>query len=146
MWTWLRVISTGLRGVAATETTSVPLKRPLLTALCRRLLVPDLCGDQDRFRAAGLTCLEPPESDRHWKVRLHGALCLRPTDQSCHHETWLHLDFVDWQDVQPHREKYNRRVVLKERPAPYLHGKQKGRISDVRRVLCGQRVHPHQVT
>ena len=52
--------------------------------------------------------LEPPESDRHWKVRLHGAfsvphevLDLRPTDQSCHHEGWLHFDFVGWHDVQP---------------------------------------------
>ena len=37
------------------------------------------------------------------EVNKHGAfsiprktLGLRPTDQSCHHETWLHLDFVDW--------------------------------------------------
>ena len=41
-------------------------------------------------------------SDRYWKVRMQGAfsiprktLGLRPNDQSCHHETWLHLDFVD---------------------------------------------------
>ena len=50
----------------------------------------DVCG----FR-------KPPASDRHWKVRLCGAfsiprdgLGLRPTDQSCHHEAWLHLDSV----------------------------------------------------
>ena len=37
--------------------------------------------------------LKPPESDRQWKVRLHGAfstpcdvLGQRPKDQSCHHE------------------------------------------------------------
>ena len=55
--------------------------------------------------------LKLPESDQHWKVRLHGAftiprdvLGLRPNDRSCHHETWLHLDFVDWQVVQPQRE------------------------------------------
>ena len=48
----------------------------------------------------------PPGSDRYWKVRMHGAfsiprrtLGLRPTDQSCHHETWLHLDFVDWRNT-----------------------------------------------
>ena len=34
--------------------------------------------------------LKPPGSDRFWKVNKHG----RPTDQSCHHEAWLHLDFV----------------------------------------------------
>ena len=51
--------------------------------------------------------LKPPDSDRYWKVRMHGALStprktlsLRPTDQSCHHETWLHLDFVDWRNSQ----------------------------------------------
>ena len=43
---------------------------------------------------------------------MHGAfsiprktLALRPTDQSCHHETWLHLDFVDWRNCEPHHEE-----------------------------------------
>ena len=82
--------------------------------------------------------LEPPESNRHWKVRLHGAFSiprdvfgLRPTDQSCHHETWLHPDFVGWDDVQPQREKHCQRILPKERSSPYHYGKQKGRISDV---------------
>ena len=111
--------------------------------------------------------LKPPESDRHWKVRLHGAFSiphgapgLRPTDQRCHHETWLHLDF-EWQDVQPQREKYHRGILLKERPAPYHHGKQKRRISDIMSdhslsswhcdhsrasiKYYVERVHPHQV-
>ena len=64
--------------------------------------------------------LKPPDSDRYWKVRLHGAfsiprktLGLRPIDQSCHHETWLHLDFVDWREGQSQREKYNQRIFLK---------------------------------
>ena len=42
--------------------------------------------------------LKPTGSDRYWKVHKHGALSiprrklsLRPTVQSCHHETWLHL-------------------------------------------------------
>ena len=36
-----------------------------------------------------------------WEVPEHGfsiprkTLGLRPTDQCCHHETWLHLDFVE---------------------------------------------------
>ena len=70
--------------------------------------------------------LKPPASDRHWKVRLHGAfsiprdvLGLRPTDQRCHHEAWLHLDFV------------RQRILLKERSSPYHHGKKRGRISDI---------------
>ena len=42
--------------------------------------------------------LKPPGSDRFWNVNKHGAfsiprktLGLKPTDQSCHHETWLIL-------------------------------------------------------
>ena len=83
--------------------------------------------------------LEPPESVRHWKVLLHGAFSIlhealggiRLTDQSCHHEAWLHLDFVGWHDEQPQREKHDRRILLKERSAPYRYGKQKGHISDI---------------
>ena len=62
---------------------------------------------------------------------LRGALGIRPTDQSCHHEAWLHLDFVEWRNEQPHRERHDRRILLKERSTPYHCGKQKGHISDV---------------
>ena len=68
---------------------------PGLTALWGPGSIPnnraDICG-----------FLKPPGSDRYWKVRMHGAfsiprkaLGLRPNDQSGHHETWLHLEFVD---------------------------------------------------
>ena len=64
--------------------------------------------------------LKPPDSGRYWKVRMHGAfsiprttLGLLPIDQSCDHETWLHLDFVDWREGQSQREKYNQRIFLK---------------------------------
>ena len=85
--------------------------------------------------------LKPPGSDRYWKVRTHGAfsiprktLGLRPTDQSCHHETWLHLDFVDWRSTQSKHEEPDRRILLKERPAPPYQGAQKRRISDMMNV------------
>ena len=79
----------------------------------------------------------PPDSDRtmesssarrilHFSMKL-----LVPTDQSCHHEAWLHLDSVEWRSAQSHREKHDRRILLKERSAPYHYGKQKGHISDV---------------
>ena len=114
------VISTEMRSGAAMETILVLLKKPLLTALCQRTLatpplwrpglVPGCWADVCGF-------LRPPESDRYWKVRLHDAFSiphkapgLRPADPSCHHETWLHLEFVEGQDVQPQREKYNSRV------------------------------------
>ena len=95
------------------------------------------CSCTDRFLAIGLTCvgflnrLHPIDSG---KVRLHGAFstheALRPNDQSCHHEAWLHLDFVEWHDVQHQREKRCPRILLKERSSPYRYGKKSGRISE----------------
>ena len=85
--------------------------------------------------AIGLTFvvfLQPPESDRLWKVRLHGAfsvhrdvLGLRPNDQSCHHEAWLHLDFVGRNGIQLQREKPCQRILLEERSSPYRCGRKK---------------------
>ena len=82
--------------------------------------------------------LKLAESYGQWKVRQdgafsspHEALGIRPTDQSCHHEAWLHIAFVGWRDEQLHREKHDRRILLKERSAPYHYGKHKGHISDV---------------
>ena len=70
--------------------------------------------------------LKPSESDRQWKVRLHGhfsiprdVLGLRPNDQS-YHEAWLHLDCVGWHDIQLQREKPCQRILLKERSSMTL--------------------------
>ena len=69
---------------------------------------------------------------------MHGAFCLprktvglRPTDQSCHHETRLHLDIVDWRNSRSHYGEPDRRILLKERRAPHHHGQHKRRISDI---------------
>ena len=68
--------------------------------------------------------LTPPGSQRFRKVSEHGAvsiprkaLGLRPNDQSCHHGTWLHLHFVDWNNKWSHQAYYNGNIRLKERPA-----------------------------
>ena len=68
--------------------------------------------------------IEPPDSNERWKVRqhdafsfLHEALGIRQTDQSCHHEVWLHLDFVERRCGQSHHERHERPLFLKERPA-----------------------------
>ena len=82
--------------------------------------------------------LKPPDSDRYWKVRMHGAFsilrkilgCVQPI-QSCNHETWLHLDFVNWRNSQSHHEEPDRRILLKGRPTPYQYGQQKRRISGI---------------
>ena len=83
--------------------------------------------------------LKPPGSDRYWTVRMRGAfsiprkaLGLRPNDQSCHHETWFHLDFFDWRSTQSQHDEHDRRIFLKERPAACSYGHhQKRRISEV---------------
>ena len=73
--------------------------------------------------------LKPPDSEHYWKVRKHGAfsfprqtLGLRPTDQSCHHEVWLHIDLVGWSN----RDEPDQRIRLKER---------KRKISEIERLL-----------
>ena len=128
--TWLQVISMEQHGDAATQTTSALSTKLLRTARRHRRRAPRHCGDPDRFQTIGLTL--------YWKVRMHGAfsiprksLCLRPTDQSCHHETWLHLDFVDWRNTQSHHQEPGRRILLKERPTACPCGQQTRRISEV---------------
>ena len=87
--------------------------------------IPNKCADVCGF-------LKPPGSHRFWKVRMPGAFSipcktpgLRPTDQSCHHETWLHLDYVDWCSTQSHHDEDDRRIFLKERPTACPCGQQK---------------------
>ena len=53
--TWLRAISTGQRGGAAKETTSVALRKLLRIALCHRRLAVHRCGDLDRSQTTRQT-------------------------------------------------------------------------------------------
>ena len=55
----------------------------------------------------------------------------RQTDQRCHHETLLHLDFVDWSNTWSKQGAHEPRVSLKERPAECSHGNPKRRISEI---------------
>ena len=101
----------------AAETTSVLLTKPSRTVPCLRHWaspplwwpgsIPDKWADVCGF-------LQPPGSQRCWKVNKYGAfsiprkaLGLRPNDQSCHHETWPHLDFVDWSNTWSNQDYYN---------------------------------------
>ena len=112
--------------------TDCPLPTPPgPTPLWRPGSIPDNWADVCGF-------LKPPGSDRFWKVRTHGAfsiprrtLGLRPTDQSCHHETWLHLDFVGWSNTWSKQGDHDRHISLKERPAACSYGHRKRRISEV---------------
>ena len=82
--------------------------------------------------------LKPTSLKRFWKVSKHGAFSFprkdlgpRPNDQSCHHETWLHLHFVDWNNKWSHQAHHNGNIRLKERPASSGYGTQKRHISEV---------------
>ena len=55
------------------------------------------------------------------------ALGVRPNDQSCHHETWLHMNLVDWSNTWSNQAYHKRNIRLKERPS----GTHKRHISEV---------------
>ena len=121
------------RGYVAAATILVPSMKFFLIVLCLRRWAPHHCGDPDPYRTIWAdVCgfLKPPGSQRFWKVNKHGAfstprqaLGLRSSDQSSHHETWLHLQFVDWNNKWSRQARYNGTIRLKERP-------QKRHISD----------------
>ena len=127
-------------GGAAAEAIQAPSTKPLQIVRCQHRRAQHHCGDPDQFQtdwADVCGFLKPPDSDQFWKVRMHGAFSIprkalgpRPTDQSCHPETWLHLDFVDWSNSQSHHEEPDRRIPLKERPTPYQYGQRKRSIRD----------------
>ena len=58
-------------------------------------------------------------------------LGLRLSDLSCHHETWLHLDFVDRNWSHPRLDESDQRAELKERPTPHQYGSRKRNINDL---------------
>ena len=60
--------------------------------------------------------IKPPDSSERWRVR-----SIRQTDQSCHHEVWLHLDFVERRSGQSHHERHERQILLKERSPRFLY-------------------------
>ena len=77
--------------------------------------------------------IEPPNADSEWHIRGHGAfeinrdvLGVRPTDQSCHHEVWMHLSHVNARLVDQYftrnalRSEQDRRQG-KKRGNPYDH-------------------------
>ena len=125
------VISMEQLGDVAAHTILLLLMKPLLTLLWGPRSIPNNWADVCGF-------LKPPGSQRFWKVNKHGAfsiprkaLGLRPNDQSCHHETWLHLHFVDWNNKWSNQAYYNGNIRFKERLAVSSYGTQKRNISEV---------------
>ena len=128
-------------GVVAAVTVSVLVTKYFLTVPCLRRRAPHHCGDLEPSQQLGRRLWFsqlPPGCQRFWKVSKHGAfslprqaLGLRPSDQSCHHETWLHLHFVDWSNKWNHQGHYNGNVRLKERPGSSGNRAQKRHVSDL---------------
>ena len=56
--------------------------------------------------------IKPPNADGEWQIRGHGAfeinrdvLGIRHTDQSCHHEIWIHLSHANARLVDQYRTR-----------------------------------------
>ena len=76
------------------------------TALLRRSLPTRTCRFRKSLQHCGVpgewydvcSFIKPPGSETEWHIRMHGAfeiphetLGIKPTDQSCHHEAWVHI-------------------------------------------------------
>ena len=127
------------------------MTKHLRTVSCLRHRAAHHCGDLDQFWTIWQTSADLSNhlvltvfgkcitcSHRFWKVHNHGALSiprktlgLRPNNQSCHHEAWLHLDFVDWSNTWFKQDVYEQRISLKERPEDCSYGNPKRRTSEV---------------
>ena len=122
-----------LRGVVVVVTISVLLMKCFLIVPSLRHRAPPLWGPRSIPNDWADVCgfVKPPASQRFWKVNktwCHGAfsiprqaLGLRPSDQSRHHDTWLHLHFVDWNNKWNHEAHFNGNLRLKEQPASVDH-------------------------
>ena len=76
--------------------------------------------------------IKPPGSETEWQIRMHRAfrsiariLATKPTDQSCHHDVWIHLLRVNaWQVMRERQsstntERQDWRPYAKKRPNPW---------------------------
>ena len=123
------------RGVVAAETISVLLMKLFPIVLClRHRAPPTVVGTRIHSEQLGRRLWISQTTGFSTFLDEHGAfsiprkaLGLRPNDQSCHHETWLHMNFVDWSNTWSNQAYHNGNIRLKERPA----GTHKRHISEV---------------
>ena len=112
-----------------------PKKRSSIrTYLCHP--APHRCGDQEARQVNGRMYVGSytrwvPKNE--WQVRMHGAFTipfgmsgLKETDQSCHHEGWIHLLHVNARLVDRiSRDDKSRQPNSRKRNSPYDHGKER---------------------
>ena len=90
---WSRQSGSDPRPISIIEETFVNTNLPVLPGPTP-LLGPEACQVHGRMCVG----VKPPGSENEWQVRMHGVsdmLGLKETDQSCHHEVWIHLLHVD---------------------------------------------------
>ena len=75
--------------------------------------------------------MKPPGSEEEWQIRMHGAFTIRHdtlgikrTDQSCHHEVWIHLVNARLVDHVSRNDK-SRRPISRKRNSPYDHSEER---------------------
>ena len=115
----------GAANQAAILDPSVFLRKPSPTRVYLHRLAPHPCGDQEACQVNG--------SENEWQVRMRGAftipcgvLGLKETDESCHHEVWIHLLHVNVRLVdRVSRDDNSRRPNSRKRNSPYGHSKEK---------------------
>ena len=130
--TWSRATSTVRRGVERTmkvNGVTARLKRRSQTQTHRLRTALHPCGDPVASQTNGQTCAG---SETEWQIRMHGAheinrevLGIKPTDQSCHHEVWIHLlQVTAWKVIRESKgsaitERQDWRPYAKKRPTPW---------------------------
>ena len=106
------------------------MRRRLPTGTCQFRRALQHCGDQVESQENGrcvcvgspshpvprpsgiLACTEIP----------HKTLGIKVTDQSCHHEVWIHLVHVNaWLVDRASRDGQHRRPIVRKRSSPYDH-------------------------
>ena len=133
-WTWSPVTSTELPGANHMVTTPNPpvfSRRPWPTQIFHYHPAPHHCVLQGQCQLNVPMCVVLSNTQtRMTNRRFVYTFGLRPKDHSCHHEVWLHLDFVENQYAHEPRGNHEQRVLLKEWSCPYPPDKQKGRYDD----------------
>ena len=131
------VAATGLLGDAPPmPTTSVSSKKLSPTVTFRCLLAPHRCRVRGGCRVRGQTCvgfssLRTPMSVGEYGNIAHSPFTTKlwafdkPTRAAITRYVWLHMDFVQQHNGHVHRERHERRLLLKERSAPYNYSKSK---------------------
>ena len=105
---WLLVTSTVRRGerkMVMTNNGTARSRKRSPTRIYQSHTAPRRCGFPRNGPGEGAdVCgfIKPPNTDGEWQIRGHGSFDInhdvfgiRPTDQSCHDEAWIHVSYAN---------------------------------------------------